>query len=330
MKTYQSGTIRRKSKPKPFIITLIILAILGGVILMIIPFMIEKESQSRSEPMIDGRFRFIRILDTGDKLEIKYSMSGEETEVYLTKGAESSIEINDEDVLRYIPNASSGKISYIGEEKMDIYTVHFSGRNFSVDYTYKITNIYENLDIIVVGLILIIAGIIGTWNVLHYTNPRYIGKSWKYYSLFLLILGILLIFVEFMSFKFRTLLPFPIILIALSFVGFYYNKNMSSSYIININSSPITTANRIYAYLNKKKIEFETDRNVKDRPYDWQTVFHLKDLGAQIKMVKSNFRNRQTMILLGKQTEQNRAKLIRLANNIANSLKCENFKLILE
>ena len=89
MKPNQSGTIRRKSKPKLDIIALIVIFILGGIILMIIPFMIEEDSETGSKSIIDGSFGITRILNPGDKLEIEYSMSGEESVVYLTKDGES-------------------------------------------------------------------------------------------------------------------------------------------------------------------------------------------------------------------------------------------------
>ena len=326
----EKGTIRRKCKPKKSLLAVFFIIFLFGVILLILPFFIQGDDYSETRSNFgSGGFGHGPFLKPGDEIEIKYHIGGEEAEVYLTKGFPKHHRNDDENVLVYIPNASSGTIKYTVEEE-DFYVLYFEGRDFTVDYTYKVRNFYDNLGLIFMGILFIFMGVTMIWGVLRGTNPRYFGSKMKYYSLIFIIMGIVMLMLGLIIYKFPLLLGVSIGLIFGSVIPLIQNKPNERNYIFNLLSSPNDAVKEIKRYLKVKKIEFNTVRSVRERMYLWHTVFTLKDLGIKIKVLKMRPKKRRTMIFLGKQTEQNRIKLIRLANNVANRLRCDNYKPISE
>ena len=174
-----------------FSIAAIILFFLGILLLIISP-MTEWESDSDSITIGSGGFSTGRELRPGAELEITYTISGGRADVYFVKGTGHDFEYNDEHVIEYVPESTSGIIRYTVTEQ-DVYKIHFNGEDFSVSYTYKVRTPWLSFFILITGIVIIIQGVLILWIITHFKNPKYFGDSIKYFSIIIVILLSILI-----------------------------------------------------------------------------------------------------------------------------------------
>ena len=136
-----------------FIVTIILF--ISGILLLIISPMVEWESDSESRTQRgSGGFGHGRELRPGVELEISYTVDSGRADVYFVKGRDSDYKYNDENVIEYSPDSTSGIIRHTVTEH-DFYIIHFEGEDFSVSYTYKVRTPWLSLFGLIMGIVII-------------------------------------------------------------------------------------------------------------------------------------------------------------------------------
>ncbi len=317
----------RLFKSNPIIYGLFIFVILLGIFLiaMISIFGFSKDSGTEIVEGSQSGFGHGHEIGPGDIIEVEYNIDGEDVDVYIIKGYTLPFHDTDEDVLLVRHNTNSGTIKYTAKEK-GMHMVYFKGYDFTVSYTYKVTKPLFTIFIIVVGLITIALGIGGIWYMAKLPNPKYLGNYMKYIPVFFIPSGIIILIVGLISFPdaffFKII---PIFWIIFGIENLFLARVYDGNYSIRTELDPDETAEKIKGLLEESGLKYQESKFVREL-FLWYIIIVLDEADIRIKVKSLRFQRVKTGVLIGKQNELNKIRIISLANDIAKALECENYK----
>jgi hypothetical protein len=307
-----------------FFIFIIAVGILMISLVQIVGFSSSSETDS-----VEGNSLGVghgQTVKKGDIIYAEYEIKGEDVDVFLITGYWMPFGEDDDNVLLYRPNATSGSMTYEVKED-EMHMIYFKGKDFNYSYTFRVDKPLFSLIITIAGFVLIGIGLLAMWHIPRVPNPRYLGNSMKYISIILVIsgigfLGVVLVYPirEFYTYFF----PFYLMIYGLEYL--YLGRTYNKQYMIRCLEKPNDCSDKINTILDKKGIKYQRKNSVKEKRTKWDTIFDFEGTDIKIMVRKLYFQEDKTLILIGRKNPVNGSILAQLANDIAKDQGCRNYK----
>jgi hypothetical protein len=291
-------------------------------------FIIGFSSHSDTETLKDRRssFGYGHELEEGDVLEVTYEIEGEGVDVYITKDMYLPFNDDHEDVLIVRYNTKSETLRYTAKED-GVHMVHFQGYDFTVTYTYRVDKPWLTFFTIMMGGIMVILGLVGIWWLQQIPNPKYRGDYLRNSAIIFIPLGIIWIFLHLVLIsKFTVHMLHPVLAIVFGVEYLYLSKVFDRHYYLIVKYEPEETENKIGNYLEDKKIKYSVARSLKQGVIKWHAIIILDQTDIRIKIRRLRFQEMKSEVAIGRQNTLNRGTLIELANDLAQTLECNNLQ----
>jgi hypothetical protein len=291
-------------------------------------FIIGFSSHTDTETLKDRQssFGYGHELEEGDVLEVTYEIDGEDVDVYITKDTYLPFNDDHEDVLIVRHNTKSETLRYTAKED-GFHMVHFKGYDFTVTYTYRVDKPWFTFSMIVMGGIMVIIGLVGIWWLQQIPNPKYRGNYLRNSAIIFIPLGFILIILHIVLItEFTVHILNPVLAIVFGLEYLYLSKAFDRHYYLIARYDPEETENKIGNYLEDKKIRYSVARSLKVGLIKWHAVILLDQTDVRIKIRRLRFQEMKSEVVIGRQNALNKGTLIELANDLAQTLECNNLQ----